>query len=491
MTSASIKIRLEKTRVKRPFICNFGGPTLLAIVSIVALLHCRHVPNEAVAREQPTANQLTIVPKTTNLTAVAMPSVRAPILVAPMYNNKIFLDGLKAKPNSDARKKAAAILKRYLKNAFRKTRWTTAESTVLTKKIFYATADYLAGAGCDETAKLTFYRGISDQTLFAYKEFQSNGVFFYHGFDQAARDKTKKLKISDPIAYFGDNYGAAPDFFANLKPKSFQPGLPDTYMDWRALAEFHHQNRLVTPLIDISLSKVIANALAPNMLKIRICPHRIFPVSSNLFLAKREFYVPFFILPEEIVEVRGISCMRQLAIKKPSTTIRKAMEFCAGTDYPPTGFFSQSTSSDPEDDQNPGNLGLVTANSEMIQAAVLKDLSVHASDYPLDSATSEAKILSCMFQSEFNPTPENTGVENLEDFIRPIKTLWLSAKTGSQISSGFMHAIPSCQVNPEYYFKKLSQDWMIDPPEFMVLEAESIPLTKPSAPPSADADDKN
>ncbi|MBX9766425.1 MAG: hypothetical protein K2X47_04060 [Bdellovibrionales bacterium] len=84
----------------------------------------------------------------------------------------------------------------------------------------------------------------------------------------------------------------------------------------RVLA-WHTSTSTYSPFLSASFSESMGRGYGPLMIVMDVCPERILPnyEPTGAFLSEEELYIPFFVLPEEIVRIEGRECW--LARSKP------------------------------------------------------------------------------------------------------------------------------------------------------------------------------
>lgn len=85
---------------------------------------------------------------------------------------------------------------------------------------------------------------------------------------------------------------------------------------WDEITGTHtNDNEGTSPVISTTLADSVAADFGPGFAIIEVCPERaLLTASSVQYLHELEFYVPFFILPEELVSIEGADCA--VAIRK-------------------------------------------------------------------------------------------------------------------------------------------------------------------------------
>jgi hypothetical protein len=236
-----------------------------------------------------------------------------------------FLKGLMAPVASAERKKAGQILKARINTTYSEEFVQSSpemkEDRLRAKGIFQLTADYLiADQTCEASKKVRLYRGIGTQPVI--RPAGSNSGLQVFG------EINKQIYSSFPNLPQGADIGVmAYDQMDNLRVDLnaidwnllFGIGRkPLVYDDeeiqgrWTHLASAHTTDSKGSPLISTSLLSTVGDQYGPPVLVLDMCPERIFPAMMifDVFgtFWESELYVPFFILPEEVVRIEGLPC---------------------------------------------------------------------------------------------------------------------------------------------------------------------------------------
>ena len=209
-----------------------------------------------------------------------------------------FYKGLDAPPGSAARKRAGLLFEQEVLGKALAALPTATDADAKrwqqnTLKIFKLTAEYLQkSAGCTQAQKVRLYRGHGFNA-----ERQADGKTFQTQLSNAwySAKKTSPKTLTD-LPW--KNWLAADREF--VTPEGGDTLIqPDYRFDQLAIA--HTIDSKTSALVSTTTSKNVAKQFGTEMFVLDVCPERTFPVMDLRYMSEFEFYVPLFLLPEEIV----------------------------------------------------------------------------------------------------------------------------------------------------------------------------------------------
>lgn len=240
-----------------------------------------------------------------------------------------FIDGLLAEAGSPERKRAGRILENILQTnyaLFTADNPNTKQGQELTKKIFKYTTDYLQAdkaAQCLQSQKVRVYRGITVLPVIHSSKSPQRHLHLFNDWStlllndlgliksipadsgSVVYSKRDNLKSSSITALPWAHYLG----FQRLIGKARRP---DDFinLDWQALAVTHTVSSNGSPLLSTSLQPDVVDGLnfGPAFIVADVCPERALTLRSTFAFGEAEVYVPFFLLPEEIVRIEGADC---------------------------------------------------------------------------------------------------------------------------------------------------------------------------------------
>lgn len=239
-----------------------------------------------------------------------------------------FVKGLLAPVASNDRKKAGEVLKEKINSVFTDDFINSSsemkEDRIRARGIFQMTADYLmANQSCLDSKKVRLYRGIGGQPVIRPAG-AKNGL-------QVFGELNKQIYMSFPNLAQGEDIGVLT--YDQLESLSldlseidwkllFGIGRKPNYYDdeeilgqWTYLASAHSLNSKGSPLISTSLLSTVGDQYGPPVLVLDVCPERLYPAMMEFDIFgtfwESEMYIPFFILPEEVVRIEGLDCFFQ------------------------------------------------------------------------------------------------------------------------------------------------------------------------------------
>ena len=211
------------------------------------------------------------------------------------YTAADFYNGLNAAPGTPARKKAGIIFEtELLQKTFasipNSSDAETAKNQKLTLKVLSLTSQYLQkSTGCTQAQKIRLYRG--------------------HGFAAALQPGTQIIETQLSNAWFQAdkkplNMLPWKKWFAEMR-SFITPEGGDTDIDLQyrfdRLAVAHTLDSKSSALLSTTVSRKVAEGFGTKQFVLDVCPERVFPVLDTRYLSEFEYYMPLFILPEEIV----------------------------------------------------------------------------------------------------------------------------------------------------------------------------------------------
>jgi hypothetical protein len=199
----------------------------------------------------------------------------------------------------------------------------------LMHRVVADTLSYLRGTTtCSDEERITLYRGYGRQPFFGSEARDGKGFMLNNIWMEALINEAKQLKASGTMVYedravtwqegmskpnlTGDYLGQViydnRDKLAFALPAQDWKDLFDDY-NFDNVARTHTAGEDPTILISGSLLPEVGDHFGPGVLKLAVCPQRALPVrmTSEDFY-EMEVYIPFFILPEEIVDLQGFEC---------------------------------------------------------------------------------------------------------------------------------------------------------------------------------------
>ncbi|MGE0173931.1 MAG: hypothetical protein AB7T49_14135 [Oligoflexales bacterium] len=247
-----------------------------------------------------------------------------------------FFEGLAAKPGTPERVASAdamesAMAEDLLNMATGTPTPTDPEGTEarLMHRVVKDTISYLRGTTtCRDEERIILYRGFGRQPIFGAQASQGKGFMLNNVWMDAVISEIKNLRTSGAVQY--------DDRTVQWQPGMAKPNISGDYLgqiifnnkdklafslaeqDWKRLLEKYNFDDLArthtagedpTILLSGSLVPEVANHFGPGVLKLAVCPQRALPVRmAGDDFYEFEVYIPFFILPEEIVSVDGFEC---------------------------------------------------------------------------------------------------------------------------------------------------------------------------------------
>ena len=108
-----------------------------------------------------------------------------------------------------------------------------------------------------------------------------------------------------------------------------------------------------SPFLSASFSENMGRGYGPMMIVMDVCPERILPnfAPSGGFVGEEELYIPFFVLPEEIVRIEGRECwlarsrpgLDKLSPEEQQKQMENAEKICKETYHKDPGVLPEST----------------------------------------------------------------------------------------------------------------------------------------------------
>ncbi len=242
-----------------------------------------------------------------------------------------FLTGLHAPLGSAERKAAGQVFQKAMEpHLLKMERNLSTVETKRLKNVVQWTLDYLGSdQGCAPDERVTLYRGFGRQPIFGPKGEVGKGFMVNNHFMSGMIGEVFDLRDAGKISFTSRDVQwqtgqseptISGDFLGDViyrersQLQSFNPVTQpweEYFMDYKFgnIASVHTVGEDYTVLISTSTSPSVAHHFGPGILTLSVCPERAMMVDYFAEdYTEFEVYVPFFLLPEEIVSVSGQRC---------------------------------------------------------------------------------------------------------------------------------------------------------------------------------------